>query len=165
MNRTALEALVKAGALDGIDKNRRKLLDHVDGALAYADQMNRSRLAGQDSLFGGDSGPQSMSMPVLPEMDMPGRSENLAMEKEVMGIYVSDHPLRGHERTVMQHCSHTVAQTLELGENEYVKLAGVIAKMRTIITKAEGKKMASIVLEDFTGQIVAIAFPATYEKC
>lgn len=164
MNRTALEALVRAGALDGIDRNRRKLLNQVDGALAYADQMNKSRLAGQDSLFGGDSGPQSMSMPVLPETDMPSRSENLAMEKEVMGIYVSDHPLRGHERTVTQHCSHTVAQTMELGENEHVKLAGVIAKMRTIVTKSEGKKMASIVLEDFTGQIAAIAFPATYEK-
>ncbi len=163
MNRTALEALVKAGALDAIDRNRRKLLSHVDGALAYADQMNRSRLAGQDSLFGGDSGPASMSLPMLPEEDMAGRSENLAMEKEVMGIYVSDHPLRGHERTVTQHCSHTVAQTMELAENEHVKLAGVIAKMRTIVTKAEGKKMASIVLEDFTGQIGAIAFPKTYE--
>src|SRR6476620_6446859 len=50
MNRTALEALIRAGALDTIDKNRRKHLSHVDGALAYADQMNRSRLAGQDSL-------------------------------------------------------------------------------------------------------------------
>lgn len=163
MNRTALEALIRAGALDTIDRNRRKLLDHVDGALAYADQMNKSRLAGQDSLFGGDSGPQSMSMPMLPETDMPSRSENLAMEKEVMGIYVSDHPLRGHERTVSQYSSHTVAQTMELPENEYVKLAGVVAKLRTIITKAEGKKMASIVLEDFTGQIGAIAFPKTYE--
>ncbi|RYG19578.1 DNA polymerase III subunit alpha, partial [bacterium] len=165
MNRTALEALIRAGALDTIDKNRRKHLNHVDGALAYADQMNRSRLAGQDSLFGGDdSGPSSMSLPMLPEADMPSRSENLAMEKEVMGIYVSDHPLRGHERTVMQHCSHTVAQTLELGDNEPVKLAGVVAKLRTIVTKSEGKKMATIVLEDFTGQIGAIAFPATYEK-
>ena len=65
--------------------------------------------------------------------------------------------------SMTQHCSHTVAQTLELPENEHVKLAGVVAKMRTIITKAEGKKMASIVLEDFTGQIGAIAFPKTYE--
>jgi len=165
MNRTALEALIRAGALDGIDKNRRKLLNHVDGALAYADQMNRSRLAGQDSLFGGDdSGPQSMSMPILPEADMPGRAENLAMEKEVMGIYVSDHPLRGHERTITQACSHTVAQALELDDNQHVKLAGVVAKLRTIVTKSEGKKMATITLEDFTGQIGAIAFPATYEK-
>ncbi len=165
MNRTALEALIRAGALDAIDKNRRKLLNHVDGALAYADQMNRSRLAGQDSLFGGDdSGPQSMSMPILPEADMPGRAENLAMEKEVMGIYVSDHPLRGHERTITQACSHTVAQALELDDNQHVKLAGVVAKLRTIVTKSEGKKMATITLEDFTGQIGAIAFPATYEK-
>lgn len=165
MNRTALEALIRAGALDTIDKNRKKLMNHVDGALAYADQMNRSRLAGQDSLFGGDdASSQSMSMPMLPECDMPSRSDNLAMEKEVMGIYVSDHPLRGHERTITQACSHTVAQALELDDNQHVKLAGVVAKLRTIVTKSEGKKMATIVLEDFSGQIGAIAFPATYEK-
>jgi len=95
---------------------------------------------------------------------MPTRSENLAMEKEVIGIYVSDHPLRGHERTMQQNASHSCSAVMELEDSVPVKLSGVIAKLRTILTKSEGKKMASIVLEDFTGQVSAIAFPATYEK-
>ena len=164
MNRTALEALIRAGALDTIDRNRRKHLNHVDGALAYADQMNRSRLAGQDSLFGGDSGPASMSLPMLPDADMPSRSENLAMEKEVMGIYVSDHPLRGFERVLATNCSHTIAQALELSDGEHVRLAGVLAKVRTMITKKDGRKMAAITIEDFSGQINATIFPSSYEK-
>ncbi len=165
MNRTALEALIRAGALDGIDPNRKKHLNAAEGALQYAEQLNRSRLAGQVSLFEKDAAePAASHCPPLPEFEPPSRSERLAMEKEVMGIYVSDHPLRGHERTVTQHATHTVAATAELEENSFVKVAGVIAKYRTIITKSEGKRMATVVLEDFTGQIGAIAFPATYEK-
>jgi DNA polymerase-3 subunit alpha len=165
MNRTALEALVRAGALDGIEQNRKKHLNAVDGALQFADQQNRSRLAGQESLFLGE--PESPSIPQyppIPEVDPETRSERLSMEKEVMGIYVSDHPLRGHEQTVAAHSTHTIVSVPELDESTFVKLAGVIAKFRTIVTKSEGKRMATLVLEDFSGQIGAIAFPATFEK-
>jgi len=86
------------------------------------------------------------------------------MEKEVMGIYVSDHPLRGHERTIMANATHTCAAALELEDGVPVKLAGVLAKLRTIVTKSEGKRMASFVMEDFTGQAGAIVFPGNYEK-
>jgi DNA polymerase-3 subunit alpha len=165
MNRTALEALVRAGALDGLDLNRRKLLNCVDGALSFADSQNRNRMAGQDSLFGGgDSGPAAVSYPVLPDCDTPTRTENLSMEKEVIGIYVSDHPLRGHERTLLQNSTHSCASIVEQDDEVLVKVAGVIAKMRTIITKAQGKRMASLVIEDFTGQAVATVFPADFER-
>ncbi len=164
VNRMALEALIRGGALDGIDRNRRKLLDTVEGALAYAESQNRSRLAGQDSLFEGDSKTTQVAYPVLPDTEMPTRSENLAMEKEVLGIYVSDHPLRGHERMIAQSASHTCGLVSELEENTFVRLAGVIAAFRTIVTKAKGEKMASLVLEDFSGQVGLIAFPATYAK-
>jgi DNA polymerase-3 subunit alpha len=164
LNRTALEALIRAGGLDGIENNRRKLLNYVEGALQYADTQNRSRLAGQDSLFGEESGAGPTSYPPLPDCDMPTRGENLAMEKEVMGIYVSDHPLRGHERVLAQSATHTCASIAELDENTFVKLAGVVAKLRQITTKSEGKRMATITVEDFSGQANLIAFPATYEK-
>ncbi len=164
MNRTALDALVRAGALDCIDTNRRKLLGYLEAALSYADIQNRSRLAGQDSLFGEGSEPEAMSLPALQECDPPSRNENLSMEKEVMGIYVSDHPLRGHERVLSQSSSHSAASIEELEENTFVKLAGVIAKLRTIITKSEGKKMATLTIEDFSGQANVTVFPGAYDK-
>ncbi len=164
VNRTALEALIRAGAFDSIELNRRKLLNHSDGALQYAEVQNKHRLAGQDSLFGEGGGSVENSLPSLPECDAPGRSENLAMEKEVMGIYVSDHPLRGHERTISQNATHTCSSIEELEDGTPVKVAGVIAKLRTIITKRDGKKMATAVLEDFSGQVGIVIYPATYEK-
>lgn len=164
INRTAVEALVRAGAFDGIEPNRRKLLNVVDGALQYADNMNRQRLAGQDSLFGEDSGPGFTALPVLPDAETPTRTEKLAMEKEVMGIYVSDHPLRGHEHTIQANSTATCAGVLELDEGVHVKLSGVLAKVRTIVTKKDGNRMASLVLEDLTGQIGMTVFPSTFEK-
>ncbi|MDR3690186.1 MAG: DNA polymerase III subunit alpha [Fimbriimonas sp.] len=164
LNRTSAEALIKAGALDSIDPNRKKLLSHVEGALQYADLQNRSRLAGQNSLFGEDSGSSQTSYPPLPDCPIATRSENLAMEKEVMGIYVSDHPLRGHERVLAQSASHTCSSVAEQDENTFVKIAGVLSKVRTIITKSEGKRMASFSIEDFSGSAGFIAFPATFEK-
>lgn len=164
MNRSALEALIRAGALDGIDPNRRKLLNHVDGALQYAETQNRLRLAGQDSLFGDGSGTPESSAPALPDCDPPTRAENLSMEKEVMGIYVSDHPLRGHERTLAQNATHSCSSIEELEEGVPVKVAGVISKLRTIVTKKDGRRMATAVLEDFSGQVGIVIYPNPYEK-
>lgn len=164
MNRGALENLIKAGALDGIEKNRRVHLDVLDGALVYAENANRNRLAGQDSLFGEAVDDGQPHYPALPTAEPYGRAEILAQEKEVMGIYVSDHPLRGYERSIVAAVSHTCVAVPELDDGKSVKLAGVIAGMRISITKAQGKKMASLVLEDFSGQIPITVFPATYEK-
>ncbi|HWA83090.1 MAG TPA: DNA polymerase III subunit alpha [Fimbriimonadaceae bacterium] len=166
LNKTAVEALVKAGAMDCIDTNRRKLVDKVEAAMQFAETANRDRLAGQDSLFGGgaEEGPQYQHYPALPEVDSYSRSEILAMEKEVMGIYVSDHPLRGLERVLKLNATHSAGQIEETPEGTFVKLAGVIAAMRTIVTKNTGEKMASLILEDFTGQATGIVFSKTYAK-
>ncbi len=165
LNKTALEALIKAGALDDIDPNRRKLLNVAEAALMFADSSNKNRLAGQDSLFGGNSEePMAVHYPVLPDAETESRSDRLALEKEVMGIYVSDHPLRGHESTLRNNSTHTCESILEQEENTFVKLAGVIAGLRTIVTKQSGKKMATLILEDFSGQAGLITFPATYDK-
>ncbi len=163
INRSVIEALIRAGALDSVDRNRRKLLDVVDGAMAFADAANRNRLAGQDSLFGGESD-DAPQYPSLPDMEPYGRSELLAMEKEVMGIYVSDHPLRGYERAIQLSATHTCASVAELEEGTTVRMAGVIAGLRTAISKQSGKRWATLILEDFTGQVTLTAFAATYER-
>ncbi len=165
LNKTSLESLIKAGALDSIDSNRTKLLNMVEAALMFADNNNRNRLAGQDSLFGeAEEGTTAISYPILPDVEMESRSDRLAMEKEVMGIYVSDHPLRGHESTLRTVSTHTCEDIQELEDGQFVKLAGVIASLRTIVTKQSGKRMATLTLEDFSGQSGLIVFPATFDK-
>lgn len=165
LNKSALESLVRAGAFDGIDSNRNKLLAVVEASLSYADSVSRNRLAGQNALFeGDDSGSSVMSYPVLPDVPAASRAELLAMEKEVMGIYVSDHPLRGYERAIYTTASHSCQSVVELEEGTHVKLAGVIAGLRQIVTKSKGERMATIILEDLSGQAGVIAFPATFAK-
>jgi len=165
MNRTALEALAKAGALESIDKNRKKLVTYIDAALAFADQSYKNRIAGQDSLFDApdEENPEQSSYPALPETEPMSRSEVLAAEKEVMGIYVSDHPLRGLEKTLTTAASHSCSQLEELDENVQVKLAGVVAGL-TVRTTKTGDRMATLVLEDFTGQAQCTIFPKTYNR-
>lgn len=164
LNRSALESLIKSGAFDAIDSNRNKLLEVVEAALSYADSMSRNKAAGQGALFEGDGNGQAHSYPILPDAALPNKSDQLAMEKEVLGIYVSDHPLRGFERAIHTQASHECQAVQELDEGVFVKLAGVIAGLRQIVTKSKGERMASLVLEDLGGQANVIAFPATFAK-
>jgi DNA polymerase-3 subunit alpha len=162
LNRGALEALVKSGAFDTMGCNRRTLLDQVESALSYAEQAVRQKEAGQDSLFGEGSGVAELTLPALVDGAAPGRAEILAWESETMGIYVSDHPLRGMERTMRQVTKQSCAATKEMEDGQPIVIAGVVASVRTIITKARGEKMATFVLEDFSGQAACTVFAKTY---
>lgn len=166
LNRSALDALVKAGALDSIEANRATLLRYVDAAIAYADMAQRDKLRGQVSLFGEAEQTEtgSVSYPALPQEEGIQKAERLALEKEVLGIYVSDHPLRGYERLIAKVSRQSCAQVEELEEGTKVVLAGVIANIRTMITKRTGERMANLQIEDFSGQAGVIAFAATYAK-
>jgi len=165
LNKGALEALVRAGALDSIDRNRRTLLDHLEGALVYADNAHRQRQAGQDSLFGeGESEDEALTLPTLPASELFDRTEILKMEKETMGIYVSDHPLRGYERILASEVSHTCAQVLEIEDAVKVKVAGVLAQCSKTISQRTGTRIVRAVIEDFTGQVSCFALGDTAVK-
>lgn len=164
LNKTATEALIKSGALDCIDENRATSLEFMEAALLFASDMTRDKAMGQDSLFGGDDDQSvAVSYPSLPPAQALGRSDKLALEREVLGIYVSDHPLRGLERTLSKQASHSCGDLAEMDEGQSVKLAGVIASTRSILTKS-GNRMLSFTLEDFTGIASCIVFASSYEK-
>lgn len=165
LNRASLEALIKSGALDSLGRNRRSMLDVVEGALLFADNAIRTKEAGQESLFGeGDSSVPMLSAPTIPELDPPSRTDILTWEKETMGIYVSDHPLRGLERAIRDATSHSCASVAELDDNAPVKIAGVISAKRETISKKSGEKFATFTLEDFSGQVGCIIYSKSYER-
>lgn len=160
-----LEALIKAGALDEFGQNRLTLLGYVDGALSFADSANRDRNAGQVSLFGeGEQVADVVHYPELPEAEPPDRAQLTSMEKEVLGVYVSDHPLRGYERLLPQMSTHRCGAITELDDGTPVRMAGVVSNVRTLVTKRTGEKMASFRLEDFSGQVGVIVFAKTFAK-
>lgn len=163
LNKGSLEALIRAGALGSIDKNRCKLLNASEGALVFADNANRQRLVGQDSLF-GESTELALELPTLPAVPEPSRSEILSMEKETMGIYISDHPLRGYEFTLRQAGTHTCAEFLELEQPQRVTVAGVLSQVSIRPSQRTGSLVARITLEDFTGQVGGFAFGDTVTR-
>ncbi len=163
LNKGSLESLIRAGALDSIDKNRFKLMNAAEGALIFADNANRQRIVGQDSLF-GESTELALELPVLPEVPAPERSDILKMEKETMGIYISDHPLRGYEFSLKNAGSHSCAQVLELENPQRVSVAGVLSQVSVRPSQRTGSLVARITLEDFSGQIGGFAFGDTVSK-
>ncbi|MEI7984456.1 MAG: DNA polymerase III subunit alpha [Armatimonadota bacterium] len=164
LNKTALDALIKSGALDSIDENRATNIEFLEAALMFATDLTRDRAMGQDSLFiSDDDDSTAITYPTLPPATPLSRSEKLALEREVLGIYVSDHPLRGLERILSKQATHSCGEIAELDEGQSVKLSGVIASTRAILTKT-GKKMMSLTLEDFSGIARCIVFASSYDK-
>ena len=162
LNKGALEALVKAGALGSIDGNRNKFLSVLEGAIAFADNANRQRLAGQDSLFEG-SDEEELQLPSIPEAAELDRGDILNMEKETMGIYVSDHPLRGYEHILREYAEMTCAAFQEVEEPRRVTVAGVLSQVQKSISR-NGNRVGRITLEDFTGVVSGFCFGDTVSK-
>jgi len=164
-NRSMVEALIKAGAFDSLHANRNQLLSNMDHIISFAEKSYRDQMSGQEQLFGqGSSAGPAKHYPDLQLAEEAGRLEKLNMEKEVLGIYVSDHPLRSLAHTLEDRTSRTAEAIKELDESAAVVVGGVISAVRKIRTKSSGENMATVVLEDLTGQMTVILFPAVYEK-
>jgi DNA polymerase-3 subunit alpha len=169
-NKKTIESLIKAGAFDSLGHPRRGLLAiHADSIDAYAD-LKKNEAIGQFDLFGdafGDSGGGpavgGMTAPI-PQLEWDKR-ELLAFEREMLGLYVSDHPLFGLEHVLAKAADTTIAALSEEGavpDGAVVTLAGMLTGVQRRITK-QGKAWASATLEDLGGGVEALFFPNTYE--
>ncbi|MCX7799388.1 MAG: DNA polymerase III subunit alpha [Fimbriimonadales bacterium] len=150
LNRMALEALAKAGAFDSLHPNRAAVLASLEAALADAETHHRNSVIGQGSLFGESSG-HSEPLPELPSPEPLPRTSQLALEKEVLGIYVSDHPLRGLERVLQSRADTPCSALGELEDGAQVRMAGIITRVEQR-TLRSGDKLLTFMLEDFSGQ-------------
>jgi len=188
-NRRVVEALIKSGAFDSTGYPRRQLLSFVDKGNpeniidAYA-KRQKDRAAGQFSLFDmfaeveGSGFEDDIPEPDGIEWD---RSTKLAQEHEVLGIYVSDHPLRPYEYALSKERDFTIAQIEEseeivnpatgtmttryrVPEDKPIRLAGMVTSVNKKTTK-NGDSMAVVTLEDMEGEISLVIFPKTYKEC
>ncbi|MEA2723237.1 MAG: polymerase subunit alpha [Gemmatimonadales bacterium] len=176
-NKRVLESLVAAGACDSLGGHRKQLIEVLEPALAEAQLLNQEREAGQGSLFGdggpsGDDGnggtaPTDPSAPSASSAfsDIPAwtEAERLAKEKEVLGFFISGHPLQRYREEVELFGSRTTATLSEWGEQQ-VSVAAVVTGVKRQISKKTGKEYARLVLEDFHGTAEAIVFPDAWAK-
>jgi DNA polymerase-3 subunit alpha len=160
LNRKSLESLIKCGALDSLlpkDAGRGTLLDHIEALLAY--HREATAVAPQDSLFGMLAAPPL----TLPEGEPTPLLDKLAWEKELLGIYVSGHPLDAYE-SVTQRAHLTIKKVKEEPRSGMpIILPVLISAVRTILTKS-GEKMAFITVEDTTDSVETVIFSKLFKE-
>jgi len=168
LNKRTVESLVKAGAFDSLGHPRLGLLAVLEAVVDRAVARRRDRDAGIMSLFEGshDDGDASAGFderPPIPATEF-DKSTRLAFEKEMLGLYVSDHPLMGAERALRRHVDCTLAELKELREGEMRTVGGVITALSRRYTK-RGDLMATFVLEDLGAAMEVLVFPKVMAAC
>ncbi len=161
VGRRALECLIKVGALDDIG-NRISLLDSIDRIIAVSTSHFRAAEAGQMSLFGAATG-VTEEIPLPPARNEISKRETLNWEKELIGQYVTDHPLNPVMSELEDVVTHYSGQLGEAGHQEAVRVAGIITRIRSHVTKT-GKSMAFVSMEDLQGSIELVVFPRIWER-
>ncbi len=162
VNKKAMESLIGAGALDSLGCHRAQCMAGLDLFFAYASQAEKERDFGQSSLFGGDPQTSQMREPDLPNVPEYPMEQKLALEKELLGFYVSGHPLDDYRADIEQIQATPMGETSELKDQSTVRLAGIVTDIRRQMTK-KGKAMATITLEDFTGAGEILIFSDTID--
>ncbi|MEY2540043.1 MAG: polymerase subunit alpha [Verrucomicrobiota bacterium] len=159
-NRKMLESLIKAGAFDFVGRGRPELFACIDDALASAATAHRDRAAGQVSLFDEISAPALTARPrfVAPWSE----HEKLSYEKELLGFYVSGHPLDAYAGVFAAQNYRTIASLSELDDRAQIKIAGAIVQVDKKFTKKEGKPFAVVWLEDLSGALEVVIWNDVY---
>ena len=165
VNRKILESLVKCGAFDPFGKFRSQLFAEIESAMGAAASVQRDRASGQVSLFGdldmpSDKGASSHA----PKIEPWPQQEMLAYEKELLGYYISGHPLDQFAGHFDSGKFSTIAQVLQAEESGTFKLAGLLSTVEKKFTKKDGKPFGVLLLEDFTGSLEITAWDDVFTK-
>ncbi len=165
VNRRSLETLIKCGAFTAFSTNRNQLIESIDTMLAWAQQRTKERDSGQMNLFGqltGGETHQFDAAPSLPDVpDLPA-AEKLKMEKELLGFYISEHPLDSMRPAVKLMEPVNLADLSNYNKRTPLSAIAVVNTIRVINTK-KGDRMAFLGLEDRSGEAEGVIFPRTFE--
>ena len=164
-NKRVIESLIKAGAFDSLGHTRRSLMEVFDTRVDEVIDLKRNAANGQDDLFGdfgGDSTIAATPIPVMAEWD---KRVRLGFEREMLGLYVSDHPLKGLEHVLAANRDITIGGLLaEDGPKDgMVSVAGMVTAVNRKQTK-EGKTWAIVSIEDLEAALEVLMYPKVYEQ-
>jgi DNA polymerase-3 subunit alpha len=164
VNRRVLEALVQSGACDSLGE-RARLIAALDHAVARAERARRDRESGQTSLLEMVGSPDveredyGLTIDVAP---MPGE-DKLRLEKELLGLYLSDHPLRRISAELAKLSDTQAVEVTSALQDTEVRVAGLVREVRRVVTR-KGQIMAYATLEDLTGSVDVVLFPRVFEQ-
>ena len=167
-NKRVIESLIKAGAFDEMKHRRRALVAIHETAVDQYVDIKKNQAIGQDSLFGGldDDGSSGFGISVaIPEIDEWDKMTLLGHERDMLGLYVSDHPLLGLEHVLSAGTDCTIGQLMldeERPDGATVTVSGLVTSIQRKITK-RGDAWAMVTLEDLAGAIDVLLFPSAYQ--
>lgn len=170
VNKRTLESLIQCGTFDNIDRNRRQLINDLDVIIPWSQSRAKEKAIGQGNLFDllGDSKSEAGGFEATPKSPLVGdfpSSERLQFEQELLGVYVSDHPLKNAEKIAKMQ-KHDFKRIIEIEKPcKDVKVVVMLTEVKIVQTKKENKSMAILKLTDIaSSKLEAVAFPEAYEK-
>ncbi|UGQ17368.1 DNA polymerase III subunit alpha [Borrelia sp. RT1S] len=165
INRKFLESGIKSGLFDSLDQNRRTLVENLDRLLEVVSKDKSDEKLGQNSLFGSfgvhKAVQEGFHYDLLEEYSY---SDLLRFEKELLGFYVSGHPLDPYKIAIESFTTLNVAEELAIKKNSIVQFAGALNSIKIIHTKRNNARMAFGAVEDFKGTIEIVIFTENYER-
>jgi DNA polymerase-3 subunit alpha len=185
VNKKALEVLIKTGCFDALGQSRATLVANMDKAVAFAEKEKGDRARGQASLFGDVAVGEGISMQFTPAPEWTV-SQKLEAERELVGCYLSGHPLDRYRERISRCCTLTTGKAGRIvtqkparpsqGDNQGWRdyraalenqrrytIIGIVKNLRVMTTHKDNKQMAAAVLDDFEGSIDIVFFPAVWE--
>ena len=163
LNKRTIESLIQAGAFDSLKGHRAQLMGCVDMAIDYGQAAQQDKIKGQTSLFGTDISAGSTTQPKLLDIPKWATSEILSREKEMLGFYVSGHPLAKYEEELKLFTTKDSETLQSTRDGEEVVIGGVITRIKFNMDK-KGKRMAFATIEDFAGATEVVVFSDCLEK-
>lgn len=169
-NKRTVESLIKAGAFDSLGHTRRALVEVHEDAVESAVKIKRNEANGDvgfdfDSLWGEDE--QTASQHHIPDRPEWGKRDKLAFERDMLGLYVSDHPLAGLELPLAKLASTSIADLVgsdNIQDGETVTIAGLVTSVQHRVAKASGNQYGMIQVEDFGGELTVMFMGKAYQE-
>jgi DNA polymerase-3 subunit alpha len=166
VNKKVIECLIKAGAFEGFGAHQAQLMKSYEKFLDRAASARKDREVGQFSMFdllANDAESKATETVTLEQAEPWPRAAKLQYEKEVLGFYLSDHPMAGYSNVLRVWTNCTIDKLHTQEDGKRVVVAGLITEFREIITK-KGSRMAFARLEDLTGNVELVVFPEPFSK-
>lgn len=163
VNKRVLEGLVLAGAFDSLGGTRSQNFAAIEEALSFGSKLQSAKDSQAGGLFQDDHQAIEIHEPELPKVNAWDSKERLSKERQVLGFYLSDHPLRKYESEYYSFANVYLGEPETFKLNEVVRACGVITDIRTRMDK-QGRQMAFFKLDDFSGSCECLTFSKTYKE-
>jgi DNA polymerase-3 subunit alpha len=161
VTKRVLESLIKCGAFDSVKACRSQMMTVLEEALDYGQRFQKEKNSSQAGLFGMGEATRPMNRPTLPPMPEWDNKQMLSLEKEILGFYITGHPLDRYEALIKRICTANSQTLKEKNDKERVRIGGMVAGVKTIRTK-RGDIMAFVTTEDMHGTIETTVFSEIY---